>query len=74
MKYLEDQYYTIAHFCNYKKYKLAKNLIALAEKDLKQRCLEEDLLFIIKVNKVTNKRELAFPLSVLEEYFTLWIK
>lgn len=72
--HIEDIYFTINHFCNYKKYPLAKNLRPQAEKELIQICIKENLTVIKKHNKITGAKELAFPQSVLEEYFQLYIQ
>lgn len=70
---IEDIYFTLNHFCNHKKYKLAKNLQPQAEKELIKICVEEGLTVIKKHNKITGAMELAFPQSVLEDYFKLFV-
>lgn len=73
MPHIEDIYFTLNHFCNYRKYPFPKNLRALAEIDLVKICREEDLSVIRKQNKLTGVLELAFPQSVLEDYFKLYL-
>lgn len=73
MASIEETYFTVSHFCKYKKYPLAKNLIPLVEKDLTHLCLIEEISTIKKTNRTTRHVEIAFPQSRLEEYLKLWI-
>jgi hypothetical protein len=74
MTHIEDIYFTLGHFCNYRKYPLAKNLRGIAETQLVKICKDEELSVIRKRNKLTGKIELAFPQSVLEDFFKLYIQ
>lgn len=74
MPHIEDIYFTVAHFCNYRKYHLAKNLHKMAEVQLTKICQEEDLSVIRKRDKLTGRVHLAFPQSVLEDFFKLYIQ
>ena len=70
----EDKYYTIAHFCNLKRYRMALYLQKYVEIELRKICLAQDIQFIFIINKLTKQREIAFPHFILEDYFKLWVK
>jgi len=70
--HIEDNYLTVREFCRQKRYILRKLFIQKAENDLKKLCLEQDLLIVLKKNHQTNSFDMAFPQSVLEDFFLIW--
>ena len=70
---IEERFLTLNQFCRRHRYNLAKNLVPIAEQELRNASNAEGYPVLIKINRTTGKSEYMYSQAILEDYFKFWL-